>query len=124
MTRARRALGIQGEAATVQHLARLGYRVLDRNYRCPLGEIDLVCEHRGTIVFLEVKTRTGAGYGDPLEAVDPRKQRRLARLARYYLAARRLQDRAVRFDAVSVVVGPRGTVAAIEVIPDAFQPEA
>ena len=116
-------MGTIGEDAAVIALRRRGYRMRDRNFRCPLGELDLIAEYRGVIVFVEVKTRTTAEFGVPFEAISPRKQMRLTRLATYYLVRRRLLDRPCRFDAVSVVVGPDGRVQRVEILPDAFVPE-
>lgn len=111
-----------GEAAAVRLLVRFGYRIRHRNFRCPLGELDLVAEERGVLVFIEVKTRTTAEFGVPLEAVSPHKQRRLVRLATYFLAGRRMLERPCRFDAVSVVISPDGRIESVELIKDAFIP--
>lgn len=105
-------------------LRRHGYTIRERNFRCPLGELDFVAQHRGTLAFVEVKTRTTADFGEPFDAISPAKQRRLVRLATYYLASRRLLDRPCRFDAVSVVIAPDGRVADIELLADAFTPES
>lgn len=116
----RQALGRVGEEAAVALLIRRGYRVLARNFRCPLGELDLVAEDRGTTVFVEVKTRTTADYGEPFEAITLLKQRRLARLAAFYLKGRTLLNHPARFDAVSVTVGLDGVVEAVDLIVHAF----
>ena len=117
----RRQLGAIGEEAAVRALRRRGYRIRDRNVRCPMGELDLVAEDHGTLVFLEVKTRSTSDYGSPFEAISPFKQHRLQRLAVYYLATRRLMDRPCRFDAVSVSVDPSGRVLKIDQVTDAFE---
>lgn len=104
-------------------LRRHGYRIRERNVRCPMGELDVVAEHRGVLVFVEVKTRTTAEFGHPLEAITPYKQHRLALLAGYYLASRRLLDRPCRFDAVSVTVTPQGRVRDTDLIMEAFVPD-
>lgn len=114
------ALGRIGEGAAVALLVDRGYQILARNFRCPLGELDLVAAHGGTIVFIEVKTRTTADCGDPFDAITPLKQRRLTRLATYYLKGKDSLDRAARFDAVSVTVTPDGRVARVEVLVNAF----
>lgn len=98
----RKALGADGERAAEKYLRRQRYTILERNYRCPLGEIDLVALDGKTVVFVEVKTRTGEGHGGPLEAVDTRKQRQIGRVAQTYLLHHRLQDRDARFDVVGV----------------------
>src|SRR6266478_949290 len=93
----RQLVGGSGERAAARFLRRQGYSIIARNYRCPAGEIDLVALDNGTVVFIEVKTRRGPAYGDPLEAVDSRKQRQIARVAMQFVSAHRLHDRAVRF---------------------------
>lgn len=115
-------LGDLGEELAVRHLRSLGYRVVERNYRCPLGEIDCVAVQGKTLVFLEVKARRSDEFGGPLEAVDRRKRRRMTRLARYYALERRLTDVAQRFDVVAVWF-EEGGVPRVEVIPNAFEAE-
>ena len=87
----RKQLGRRGEQLVAQHLERLGWRVLQTNFRCPQGEIDIIAEETQgsdkTLVFLEVKTRSGKAHGTPVEAVDARKQRRLWNVAQAYLGA-------------------------------------
>jgi putative endonuclease len=102
MPDARQVLGAEGERAAEQFLRRQRYTIVQRNYRCPVGELDLVALDRGAVVFIEVKTRTQPGCGSPLEAVDQRKQRQIQRAAQYYLSAHRLRDRDARFDVVGV----------------------
>jgi len=116
----RRMLGARGEEAAVKLLRRRGYTILCRNYRCPLGELDIVAREGETIVFVEVKTRSTEEYGDPLEAVGWGKQRKLARLAQHFLLTHRLHGSPCRFDVVSVVIGTDGRVHSIDHIPDAF----
>jgi putative endonuclease len=92
--------------------------VLERNYRSRLGEIDLVCQEKGTIVFVEVKTRTSDLYGEGMEAVGPHKQRKLYRLAQGYQIAKGLESKDIRFDVLSIMfVSGKPT---IEHIPGAF----
>lgn len=99
---ANRARGQWGERRAETYYRRLGYQVLDRNWRCALGEIDLVVRLADTVVFCEVKTRRTAAYGHPAEAVDHRKQARLRRLAAAWLAAHDHGGVDVRFDVVSI----------------------
>lgn len=93
-------------------------KILERNYRCSGGEIDLVCADRGELVFCEVKTRSTGRWGDPEEAVGWAKQRRYRLLAASWIEERRPGSAQVRFDVVSVIVGPQ--VPEIVHIPDAF----
>ena len=80
----RRKTGAAYEEKAAAHLSGLGYEILERNYRCRQGEIDLIAKDGGTLVFLEVKYRRDAKGGHPLEAVDIRKQRRICKTAAYY----------------------------------------
>ena len=98
----RRALGAAGESAAARHLERRGYRIVEANVRCRIGEIDLVAIDAGVIVFVEVKGNRGGHYGAPEEMVTPLKQRRLTRLAAWYLQRRGWLGRPARFDVVAV----------------------
>lgn len=102
MAHERQQLGAEGERAAENFLRRQRYAIVQRNYRCRAGEVDLVALDGATVVFVEVKTRTQPGFGTPLEAVDPRKQRQIQRAAQYYLSENRLQNRDARFDVVGV----------------------
>jgi putative endonuclease len=102
---ARPALGAQGELAALAQYRRAGYRLVARNWRCPLGELDLVLSRGRTVVFCEVKTRRGAGLGGPFEAVTWRKQGKLRALAEAFLAASPNRWEDVRFDVASVMAG-------------------
>ncbi|HEX2069548.1 MAG TPA: YraN family protein [Actinomycetota bacterium] len=112
-------VGISGEDAALAEYRRRGYRVLTRNWRCPLGELDLVLIRDQLVVFCEVKTRRGAAFGGPFEAVTWQKQRKLRQLAEAFLRAMRLDPPAVRFDVASVMTTDRGTPS-IQVFEDAF----
>jgi putative endonuclease len=102
MTIARQQLGILGEELAIGELERRGYAVLARRYRTRCGEIDIVADDGGTLVFVEVKARADAEFGTAAEAVTPWKQRRLARMARDYLTRERIVDRRCRFDVVAI----------------------
>ena len=120
-TAARQIRGRIGEDAAAQALAARGYRVLVRNLRLGRGEIDLVCEQDGDVVFVEVKARRGAGFGTPAEAVTPRKQRALVALAARYLTRTGGADRTCRFDVVEVWLAAGDRVVRVDVLPDAFR---
>jgi len=96
---AKDVLGKEGEQAAVSYLEGLGFRILDRNWRCADGEIDIVAVERHTFVACEVKTRSGTRYGTPLDAVGRAKRRRLRRLAAQWLSAH-----GVRFDQIRIDV--------------------
>lgn len=96
----RNAFGRQAEASAEHYLRRKGYRIVDRNARCPHGELDLVVERAGVLVFVEVKARRTSAFGGAPYAVDGRKRERLIRLAAHYLAQRKLKQQLCRFDVV------------------------
>ena len=102
----RSELGSRGERIAAAYLTDTGLRLLDRNWRCREGELDLVARDDEAIVFCEVKTRRGIGYGSPVEAVTPAKQRRLRLLAQRWLAAHDEHAPYLRFDVVGVLVRP------------------
>jgi putative endonuclease len=111
---ATRALGQLGEDLAARHLEGLGYRLLGRNVRSSLGELDLVFRDRDEVVFVEVKARRGLLGNAPEEKVDGRKVERLARLAQAYLAERGLEESAWRIDVVAVVLDTRGRVQRLQ----------
>lgn len=99
-------LGAQGEDLAVGHLAAGGMTILERNWRCRYGELDVIATDGDTVVFVEVKTRSGRGYGTPAEAVTFAKQSRIRRLAGLWLREQPRGWTRVRFDVVSVLVEP------------------
>lgn len=101
--RVKDAVGRFGEDVAVRHLEQAGLVVLDRNWRCTEGEIDIVAEDGDVLVVCEVKTRSGLAFGDPAEAVRAEKVRRLRRLALRWLAAHEVSWRDLRFDVVTVL---------------------
>uniref|UniRef100_A0A7C3V9A0 UPF0102 protein ENW96_12310 n=1 Tax=Desulfobacca acetoxidans TaxID=60893 RepID=A0A7C3V9A0_9BACT len=99
----RRVLGDRGEDLAAAFLKKQGYKILERNYRTPLGEVDLIARQGGALVFIEVKTRLSARFGAGLEAVHYGKQGKLRQLADYYIKQKRLGEVAVRFDVVGIL---------------------
>ena len=118
MTLARQILGKLGEDLAAAELERRGYAITARRYRTRCGEIDIVAEIREVLVFVEVKAREDAEFGSAAEAVTPRKQRALTRMARDYLTRERIVDRPCRFDVVTVMLDQPEPV--IEVYENAF----
>jgi len=116
---ARQVLGKEGELVAERFLKNKGYKLVERNYRCAAGEIDLILLDRRVIVFVEVKTRTGHGFGTPLEAVEFRKQRKMIQAAQYFLSAKGLHQREARFDVVGISWPKRAPV--VEHIENAFE---
>ena len=109
-----KALGVRGEELAVQHLVHQGYRLLARNHRTRLGELDIVAEDGPEVVIVEVKTRVGGLDRVPEESVGPAKVRRLERLAEAYLAATGRQERMWRIDVVAVVLDRAGVLRRLD----------
>ncbi len=119
MTKKRIALGRLGEELASRRLRKLGYEILETNYRCPLGEIDLVARDGDVLVFVEIKTRRNRPLGEAKEAVHKRKQGQLSRVALAYLKSKNLWGTKARFDVVAVGVGDEKEE--VEIIRDAFE---
>ncbi|WP_136520420.1 MULTISPECIES: YraN family protein [Cellulomonas] len=102
------AVGRYGEDVAARFVTEAGWRVLDRNWRCAEGELDIVALDGDELVAVEVKTRRSAAYGHPAEAVTARKLARLRRLTAAWLRAHDVQARSVRVDVVAVTLPPRG----------------
>lgn len=111
--------GDHGEELAVRHLRRLGYRLLCRNYRCPLGEIDIIARHRGVLVFVEVKSRSSEEGAWSQLAITPAKKRKLSQVAWYYLQRHNLTQARARFDVVAISGMPSSPH--LEVIENAFE---
>jgi putative endonuclease len=97
-----RAAGFSAEQLAAAHLQERGFRILESNFTVKGGEIDLVCDDGGTLVFVEVRARRGRDYGTPEETISPTKRRRILLAARHYLVRRGVSDRACRFDVVAI----------------------
>jgi len=118
----RKAHVIQGhdaERLAARHLKRMGYRIICRNYRCPLGEIDIIARHGRTLVFVEVKSRRSEAFGSPKLAITPAKQHKLSQVAWHYLQKNNLTETRARFDVITIT----GITASphFEVIENAFE---
>lgn len=102
-----RALGAHGEGLAAKYLESHGFEIIERNWRCEHGELDIVAYEPATrtLVFVEVKTRSGVGFGAPLEAVHAGKAHKLYQLAHLWLTARRARASRMRVDAVGVLLG-------------------
>lgn len=116
-------LGRIGEEASVQKLVAEGYRILDRNYACRSGEIDIIAEHDGHICFIEVKTRSPRSWNSPESAVTPEKQNRIIRAANFYMAGFRVPSPA-RYDIISVITDNNDQIISVDLKKDAFAPVA
>ncbi|MFA5516386.1 MAG: YraN family protein [Desulfuromonadales bacterium] len=118
MTEERLSLGRWGEDAAVRFLRRQGMKIVERNFRTPVGEIDIIARHGSILAFIEVKTRRSNAFGTPQEAVGPFKQRQIVRTAQWYLNNGHGRGLQPRFDVIAV--RPVGEEAQIEHIPNAF----
>ena len=119
MQNKRQQFGKESESIAVKHLKKNGYKILEQNYRNPLGEIDVIAKDKNTLVFVEVKARRSGGYGSPKWAVTPKKQRQISKVALYYLKAVKQKNVKARFDVVAISStddNPR-----IELIKNAFE---
>ena len=117
-----KGLGLLGESWAKAYLAGKGYRILEAGFRCALGEIDLVAEEKGELVFVEVKTRKDTSFGYPEEQLPFSKRKRLGRLAQVYLKQRERKERPARFDVVSILMTKEGRVIGVDLIQNAFSP--
>ena len=115
-----KVLGAFGESLATEYLTEYGYRVLERNFSCRTGEIDIIAMQEDAVVFIEVKTRSSEKYGLPSEAVSITKQGRMVKTALYYLQKNRLLDYMCRFDVIEIIVDEENNNH-INLIKDAFQ---
>ena len=112
-------IGRMGEQEAAKYLKQKGYYIIQSNFRCKLGEIDLIAKHKDTLVFIEVKTRKNNLYGTPGQAVNKTKQKKIIKTALYYLKLNDLYHENIRFDIVEVWQHNH-RVKNIHIIPNAF----
>lgn len=111
--------GQRSEKVAEKALKKEGYKILERNYRSPVGEIDIIARDDDTVVFVEVKARTNETYGNPKEAVSYFKQKKISRTAEYYLKEKKTLDVRARFDVVSIQ-SVQGNMS-VEILKNAFE---
>ena len=119
MTEARLALGAWGEDQAVNFLRKQGLKIIQRNFRTPVGEVDIIARDKSFLIFVEVKTRRSAAFGTPQEAVGQRKQRQIIRTAQWYLQNQKNPKLQPRFDVVAILCQSDGA-AQITHLPNAF----
>ena len=119
MLNRRQQFGKKSESIAVRHLRKSGYRILEQNYRTKLGEIDIIAKDKETLVFVEVKARSSALFGNPKWAITPRKQKKISMVALYYLKATKQSNAKARFDVVAIS-SKKGNLK-IETIKNAFE---
>jgi putative endonuclease len=110
--------GKEGEKIAVAYLRKNGYHIYESNFRCSLGEIDIIAREKSELVFIEVKTRKSGKLGYPEQAVGARKQKKMSQLALWYLQKKKLTDISARFDVVAITLLPEGNE--IRLIKNAF----
>ncbi len=98
----RHIVGKEGEDEATRYLEKQGYEIIQRNFECRQGEIDIVAKDKDEYVFIEVKTRQNLHYGMPCEAVNEQKQKHIWKATRYYLYSHKLEDSFIRFDVIEV----------------------
>ena len=114
-------IGALGENISENYLKNLGYRILDKNFRCKCGEIDLIAINKGYICFVEVKTRYGINYGTPAESVTSSKQKKIYKTAQVYILMKNIIDYNFRFDVIEVLLNSNTNDFLVNHIEDAFQ---
>jgi putative endonuclease len=114
----RQKFGEQGEALAIRRLKKVGYKIIETNYRTRLGEIDIIAKDKDTLVFVEVKTRASVHFGSPKLAVTPKKQKKISMVALYYLKTTDQSSAKARFDVVTVI--SNRDKPQIEIIKNAF----
>lgn len=119
MTKTRQALGQRGEALAAEKLLAGGYVIVDRNYRCPAGELDIVARQGEQWVIVEVRTRRGRMYGTPEESITPRKRAHLIAAAQTYLQDHDLNNVDWRIDLVAVELSEKGQLLRVEQVENA-----
>ncbi|MEG6615320.1 YraN family protein [Peptococcaceae bacterium 1198_IL3148] len=120
MTFFRQKTGKLGEDAAVTYLKRRGMTIKTRNYRCRIGELDIVAIDQGVLVFVEVRSRRTIGYGLPQETIDVNKIAKVRRVAEYYLMVNKLIDVECRFDVIALQLNDEGGVKNLDYIRNAF----
>lgn len=110
--------GREGEQIALAYLKKNGYRICETNFRCPLGEIDIIAQEKNELVFVEVKTRKSSQLGYPEQAVGAKKQKKLSQLALWYLQRNKIEDANARFDVIAITLLPCGNE--IKLIKNAF----
>jgi putative endonuclease len=119
MPNSRSQFGKEGESIAAKHLKKHGYRIISRNYRTKVGEIDIIAKDKGTLVFVEVKTRRSALFGNPKWAVTPKKQMNISKVALCYLKETDQCHVKARFDVVAI--NSSSDNPNIEIIKNAFE---
>lgn len=114
------SLGQLGEEMAANYLTQKGFEIKERNYRCLLGEIDIIAEDQGTLAFIEVRSRRGTHFGLPQETVNWAKQHKIKKIAKHYLKVNSIWNKNCRFDVIGILFDEKSEIKSIELICDAF----
>lgn len=104
------SFGNVGEEMAVKYLRKKGYKILERNFRCKIGEIDIIAEKDNVICFVEVKSRHSEKYGRPAESITDYKKRHITRTAEYYLLLKKYEDRDAQIDVIEILINLGNTL--------------
>ena len=119
MTHKRISLGKRGEGIAISYLKSLKYKIIERNYKCKFGEIDIIAKDKKILTFIEVKTRSSLDYGHPFHGIKKRKQHQISKVALNYINKKNLNNTEARFDVVAIRISPEGET--VELIKNAFE---
>ncbi len=120
MANSKIALGKTGEDAAVKYLGRLGYKVIQRNFRCQMGELDIIAKHRNYLVFIEVRSIAGNFTKTPQESITVKKQQKIKQLAMLYQSIHNMWEMPVRFDVMAVTMNNDGSIKRLNIYPMHF----
>ncbi len=120
MLDSRKEVGAKGEKLAAKFLKRKGYKIIQRNYKCKLGEIDIIAKQDRTIVFVEVKTRRTQEFGPPQYAITAAKRGQISRVALLYIREKKMVEQNCRFDVIAITFSPESRKPRIEHIENAF----
>jgi putative endonuclease len=121
MLNSRKELGAKGENLAVKFLKRRGYKIVQRNYRCKLGEIDIIAERSKTLVFVEVRTKQTEEFGPPQYSITAAKRGQISRVALCYIREKKLVEQSCRFDVIAITFSSESRRPRIEHIENAFE---
>jgi putative endonuclease len=117
----RRETGMLGEKIARDFLGKNGYEIVETNFRCPDGEIDIIAKQKNALVFIEVRTKRGWGFGSPEESITPRKKEKLRTVAQYYIQQLSSPPVSWHIDVVAIEMGRNNKVTRIEIIENAVE---
>lgn len=120
LTRERISLGRTGEEYAAHYLQKRGFRIVERNFRCKLGELDIVARDGPCLVFTEVRTVAGNAFGSPQESITDKKKKKLRQVALFYVKFRNVGDIPLRFDVVAITANASGSIIKLDHIVNAF----